>query len=187
MAPLQYSLPMKTMHLPLFAAIVLLSLVAPTVAQADAPAVEKIYVSIDYSDPLHFERMRLAQAGGAELILSTLKASAAEQARFANYPGEVVVLDEKDKAPDGAKGLLLYWSAGNVTATLLQGGKEKYLGVVSRAPLSDHPDYIRMRQEIQKNGLRAEHRDAELIAATKMNLYQALKYLVIAQQKAAKD
>jgi len=181
--------PMKILRLPLFAALAgLLATTAPSLraaAAAGVPSGDRLYVTIAYDDPIGFARFRLAQAGGAELILTTLKDSAAEQARFAGYAGEVVVLDENAKAPEGAPVLLLNWNRDDVTASVTLNGKENYLGVVSRAHLSDHPDYKAMRAEIERNRLRAERRDAELRAATRMQLYQGLKYFVLARQKSA--
>ncbi len=147
---------------------------ADTVA-ATSPAT-KLYVKIDSPDLLNFHDYRLSRVDSSELVLTTLKNSAAAQARFAGYPGEVIVLDENAKAPDGAAVLLLVWDRGVVTATFQQNGREKFLGVVSRTPLSTHPDYSRMRQDIDQ-GLREYRHDAHLRATTQMNLYQALLYL----------
>ncbi len=168
---------MKTSRLPLLAAFAALNLLMSARA-TDAPADSKVYVRIETSDPIHFERLRYAVTNGDELILSTLKATAAEQARFAEYAGEVIVLDEKAKAPDGATVLLLSWDDRSVFANVARGGKDKYLGVVNRLPLSYHPDYNRLRRSIDQAGLSDARRDAALRADVQMELYLALKYLV---------
>lgn len=175
---------MSTIRLPLFASLAALLLAAPLPVLA-APATgadETVYVSIDSPELISFARFRLARENGDELILSTLQSAAAEQAHFSGYPGKVIVLDEQASAPAGAKVLMLTWSDGVVFATLMQNGREQSLGVVSRNQLSEHPDYQAMRREIDRHQLREARRDAELRAATQMNLYQALKYL---QQKQA--
>lgn len=174
---------MRTPRLPLLAAFAALNLlVSVRAAEAPAPAGNPLYVRIETSDPIYFDRLRYAVTNGDELVLSTLKATAAEQARFAGYTGEVVVLDEKARAPDGALVLVLSWDGKSVFANVGQGGKDKYLGVVNRLPLSYHPDYNRMRRSIDQAGLQDARRDATLRAEVQMELYLALKYLVKYQQ-----
>jgi hypothetical protein len=141
-----------------------------------APPLEKVYVQIDSPDLIFFHHYRLSQVDGHDLILNELKNTAAAQARFADYPGELVVLDAEAKAPAGAPVLLLYWNRLTVTASLIRGGKEDYLGVVSRTPYDAHPDYINMQPKLNR-GLPAEQRDEDLRARTQMNLYQALRLL----------
>jgi hypothetical protein len=171
---------MKTLRLPLFAVLASLLITAPfclRAADAPDPTAETLYLGISSPDMIDFEKLRHAKADGTELILSTIKATAAEQAKFAGYVGEVIVLDEGAKAPDGARYLLLSWSRGDSTATFMQGGKEKYLGVVNRTPLREHPNYQSMRTEIDSHQMRDTRQDAELRAAAQMNVYMALKYL----------
>src|SRR6478736_1094040 len=139
-----------------------------------SPATEPLYVRIDSPNLIAFHDYRLAQADGSELILTTLKKTAADQARFAEYPGEVIVLDEDAKVPAGAAVLLLTWVGAEVNATLMRDGKEKSLGAVSRAPLSNHPDYATMRLELDR-GSSDDRRDAQLRAKTQMQLYQSLR------------
>ncbi len=141
-----------------------------------APATETVYVKIDSPDLIAFHHYRLAEVDGTELILSTLKQTADDQARFAKYPGPVSVLDDDAKAPDGAPVLLLTWSGDTVSATLQRGGREKSLGIVSRTALSTHPDFPEMMKYLDK-GLSDQRRDAKLRAKTQMNLYVALLIL----------
>ncbi len=54
------------------------------------------------------------------------------------------------------------------------GKRDKEIGLVSRTPLANHPDYARMRQEMDR-GSREERSDANLRARTEMNLYEALR------------
>lgn len=175
---------MNTPRLTVFAVFAALSLVAAVSPgrggspASPLPARETVYVTIEYFDPIRFDRMRYALMTGEELILSTLKSSAMEQARFAAYTGEVVVLDEKAKAPDGATVLTLTWNGQAVAADVVQKGRSKYLGIVNRLPLSYHPDFTRMRQTIDHAGLPDAHRDAVMRAEVQMDLFMALKYLV---------
>jgi hypothetical protein len=138
-----------------------------------SPATETLYVRIDSPDLIAFHRYRLAEVNGTELILSTLKQVADDQARWAGYPGPVSVLDDDAKAPEGAPVLLLTWEGDTVTATLIRGGREKSLGVVSRTKMSNHPDYPELRKDLDR-GLSEERRDAHLRARTTMDLYAAL-------------
>ena len=72
--------------------------------------------------------------------------------------------------------LRLTWTEDAVTAELLvrTGTKPVYLGVVSRSPLSEHPDYKAMRQEIDQSGSSDRQHDAALRAQTRLQLYLAL-------------
>ena len=150
-----------------------------------SPAGEKLYLALDYDDPIAFDRARYAFTTGDELILATLKSAAAEQARVAGYAGEIVVLGEKAKAPAGAAVLTLNWATRDVTADFSDGGHHKYLGVVSNRPLSYHPDHHRLQLAIDTAGLRDARRDAAVRVGVEMNLYVALHYLVDYQQSAA--
>lgn len=171
---------MKSVRLRLTAAVAaLFSLMVPSLVAADTPiaataAANALHVKIDSPDLIAFRHYRLAKADGSELILSTLKKTAADQARFAGYAGEVVVLDDGAEAPAGADVLLLEWNDDSVHASLLRGGKKKFLSTVSRAPLSGHPNYAAMRADLDR-GSRDERRDADLRARTQMNLYEALR------------
>lgn len=148
--------------------------VAASEPLADAPD-GTLYVTIDTLEPMEFKHYRRARADGRELILSTLKMTADAQARFAGYPGGVVVLDEDAEPPAGAPSLRLTWGEEAVTAELITDGKPRYLGVVNRNPLSEHPDFNRMRREIDRSGSSDRKRDAIVRAETQMNLYRALK------------
>ena len=152
---------------------VLLLPLAAASALTVAPATETLYVRIDSPDLIAFHHYRLAEVNGTELILSTLKQTADDQARFAGYTGPVCVLDDNAKAPEGAPVLLLTWENERVTATLMRGGREKSLGVVSRVSMATHPDYPELRKDLDK-GLSDQRRDAWLRARTQMNLYAAL-------------
>jgi hypothetical protein len=178
---------MKSFRLPLLAGVVaLFGLFTLRLAAAEAPtlspATETLYVKVDSPDLIEFRHYRLAVVDGSELILSTLKKTAADQARFAQYAGKVEALDDDAKAPEGAAVLVLLWDGGAVSATLQRGSQKKQLGAVSRAPLSSHPDYTQMRAELDR-GSRDERRDADLRARTQMNLYEALSQVQRYQAK----
>ena len=170
---------MKSFRLPLLAGVIaLFGLFSLRLAAAEAltitPATETLYVKVDSPDLIEFRHYRLAVVDGSELILSTLKKTATDQARFANYAGKVEVLDDDAKVPEGAAVLVLMWDGGAVSATLRRDSQKKQLGAVSRAPLSGHPDYTQMRAELDR-GSRDERRDADLRAKTQMDLYEALR------------
>ena len=150
---------------------------AETSPSASATAVAPLYVTIDALEPIEFSHMRRALADGSELILAILKQCAAEEARFAQYPGEVWVLAEKEAPPAGAAVLRLTWTGHAVVGDWFPqpGSKPVNLGVVSSTPLMHHPDFDRMYAEISRHGLSTERRDAELRALTRMNLYLALQ------------
>lgn len=150
---------------------------APSSASPATSSVPVIYVTIDALEPLEFRHYRRALGDGSELILTTLKQSAAEQARLAHCAGEVVVLDEKAAPPAKSPVLRLTWTADAVAAELLpaDGGKAINLGIVSGLPLTQHPDYDRMHAEVSRQGLKDHRRDALLRAQTQMNLYLALQ------------
>lgn len=157
-------------------AITILALTPWMQAQSDPAAPAPLHVVISAHDPITFRQLRHGLADGKELILSTLKLNADQEARFAEFPGDVVVSDEKTEPPTDAPVLRLTWTEDAVTADLLvhSGAKPVYLGVVSRSPLSEHPDYKAMRQEIDQSGSRDRQRDAELRARTRLQLYLAL-------------
>ena len=178
---------MKSFRLPLLAGVVaLFGLFALRSVAAEAPvispATETLYVKVDSPDLIEFRHYRLAVVDGSELILSTLKKTAADQARFAKYTGKVEVLDDDAKAPEGAAVLVLMWDGGAVSASLQRRSQKKGLGAVSRAPLSSHPDYTQMRAELDR-GSRDDRRDADLRAKTQMYLYEALRVVQRYQAK----
>lgn len=152
--------------------VVPLSLVAAAVSLA--PATETLYVKVDSPDLIAFHHYRLAEVDGAELILSTLQKSVADQARFAGYPGKVEVLGDDAKVPAGAAVVVLTWDGGVVSATLRRDDKKKELGAVSRTPLSSHPDYEQIRATLDR-GNREERRDADLRVKTQLYLFEALR------------
>jgi hypothetical protein len=170
---------MKIPRQPLLAAFAALTLPFITCAtKAESPSSDTVYVTIENFDPIRFDRMRYSLMTGDELILATLKGSAAEQAHFAGYPGTVIVLDENAKPPAGATVLTLTWNGNAVAADVNQAGKGKYLGIVNRLPLSYHPDFKRLQQSIDTAGVPDARRDAALRAEVQMNLFLALQYLV---------
>lgn len=150
---------------------------APSSASPATSSVPVLYVTIDVLEPLDFRHYRRALGDGSELILTTLRQSAAEQARLAHCAGEVVVLDEKAAPPAKSPVLRLTWTVEAVAAELIpaDGGKAINLGIVSGLPLTQHPDYDRMHAEISRQGLKDHRRDALLRAQTQMNLYLALQ------------
>lgn len=170
---------MKSFRLPLFARVVaLFGLFSLRLVAAEpltiAPATETLYVKIDSPNLIAFHDYRRSEVDGGELILATLKKTAADQVRFSKYPGKVEVLDDDAKAPEGAAILLLTWNGKKVSATLLRGKREKSLGLVSAAPLAGHPDYSQMRQELDR-GTSDERSDAHLRTSTQMSLYESLR------------
>jgi hypothetical protein len=178
---------MKSFSLPLFAGIVaLFGSFIPRLAAAEpltiSPATETLYVKVDSPYQETFHDYRLSKVDGSELILTTLKKTANEQVHFANYPGKVEVLDDDAKVPEGAALLLLTWTGRPVSATLLRGKHEKSLGLVSAAPLTGHPNYLEMRQEMDR-GTSDERKDAEMRMRVKMDLYEALRIVQRYQAK----
>jgi len=169
---------MKSFRSLLFAGVVALLSVLPlrlvAAAVTLAPATETLYVKVDSPDLIAFHHYRLAEVDGSELILSTLQKSAADQARFAGYPGKVEVLADDAKVPAGAAVIVLTWNGASVSATLRRDDQKKELSVVSRTPLSSHPDYDQMRATLDR-GNREERRDADLRARTQVNLFEALR------------
>lgn len=148
---------------------------------------EKLYVAIEYFDPAAFDRLRYSALTGDEVILSTLKATAATQAQAAGYNGEVAVLDDGAKAPEGAPVLRLTWGiAAGVTVDLLEGGKSTYLGIAGRLPLTAHPDHDSMQRRLDKALMPASHQDEALRVRTEMELFTALQYVVEYRQKSSK-
>ncbi len=145
-------------------------------AETEAVA-SPLHVEIRAQDPISFHQFRHGLADGEELILSTLRMNADQQAQFARYPGDVVVLGENETAPADAPVLRLTWAeGGDVTADLLMppDRKAKFLGVLSRSPLSEHPDYKEMRRKIDQSGSSDRKRDATVRAQVQLELYLAL-------------
>ncbi len=143
-----------------------------------------VYVAIEYTSPIRFDRLRYSLMTGDELVLATLKNSATEQARVAGYDGDVIVLDEDAKAPEGAAVMTLTWFDDAVTAVISANGASKYLGVVNRAPLSEHPDYATLQRSI-KWAPAELHRDTHLEARLKVDLWKAFALLVRYQKNMA--
>ena len=171
---------MKSLRLPLFLALSALLLAPVLRASAVAPASDgKLYVVIETFDPIKFEDLRHSRGSSGELVLSTLKETAAASAKFAGLNDEVVVLDEEVKAPKGAAVLRLTWTNGrSVTADLTENGKNHSLGVVSRMDTLLHPDRMRLMRTLQSAGTQQDYRDATIRTETEMNLYFGLKMTV---------
>jgi len=184
---------MKTSCFTRFAGFVALLLAGPLVGAADdAPApvtsADKLYVTIDYTDPVQFERMRYSRLTQQELIVSTLKNTAATQAAAAGYAGEVTVLDENSKAPEGATVMSLTWgTSSGVTVDLTQGGRKKFLGVARGTALAFHPDHDRMQRRLDRALMPDAHRDEALRVATELELYYALRNVVKHQQSQKRE
>lgn len=157
------------------AALLSLGSVARSASAADTPPLH-LYVTIDATRPGDFERMRYAQSDGRELILSTLKELAPVTAKATGFNGDIIVLDENAQPPTGARVLRLSWS-DSVSAEYFDGKKPKakYLGVVSNTPLSEHPYRAAFEKEIVSSSGDLARRDAQLRAATAMNLYMGVK------------
>jgi len=176
---------MKQIRYSFIAGLLVLLLPAGTGWAAGTAPGEKLYVAIDYFNPIQFELMRYSWLSGEEIILNTLKATAAAQARAAGYTGELAVLEENAQAPEGAAVLRLTWvKGGNVTADLTQNGRNQYLGVVNRTPIAFHPDHDQMQRRLNHALLAEEHRDMVLRVATEMDLFVALRYVVKYESKA---
>lgn len=157
----------------------LVLLFAPALrANAATPASGgRLYVTIETFDPIKFNDYRHGRKQPGDLILGTLKGTAADSARLAGMDDEVVVLDEDAKAPEGAPVLRLTWTDGRrtVTADLTENGKNHYLGVVSRKPMLDHPEHQRLLRTVTSALLPEDRNDATVQVQTEMNLYFALK------------
>jgi len=180
-------IPMKSFRLPLLAGVIaLFGLFSLRLVAAEpltiAPATETLYVKADSPDLIAFHDYRRSKVDGSELILATLKKTAADQARFANYAGKVEVLDDEAKVPEGAAVLILTWNGEKVSATLQRGKREKSLGLVSAAPLAGHPDYPEMRKQLDR-GSPEERSDAHLRTRTQMSLYESLRLVQRYQAK----
>jgi hypothetical protein len=146
------------------------------VSSVDDATPPPLQVVVQAHDPIKFRQYRHGLADGKELILSTLKLAADQQAQFAGYPGDVVVLDEETEPAADAPVLRLIWTEDEAVAAELvtPGTKPRYLGIVSRSPLSEHPDYRAMEQEIDRSGSSDRKRDASVRAHTRLHLYLAL-------------
>ena len=169
-----------------FFATVLRAADASASSVAPAASAGKLYVAIDTFDPIRFNDLRQARREAGELVLSTLKETAAASARFAGFTDEVIVLDEGAKAPAGARVLRLTWTQGSdVTADLTEHGKNYYLGVVSRKDVLMHPDHQRMLRAMTMNAHPDAAYDAQVRTKTEMNLYFALKQVAVRDARAA--
>jgi hypothetical protein len=172
---------MKVLHLPLLLALSAL-LLAPALSASTAnPATGgKLYVTIETFDPIKFNDYRHGLKQSGDLVLSTLKETAAASAKLAGLNDEVVVLDDDVKAPAGAPVLSLTWTDGRktVTADLTENGKNHFLGVVSRKDMLLHPEHLRLTRTLTSAALPEAHRDAVVRTETEMNLYFALKLTV---------
>ena len=146
-------------------------------------AAEPLYIAVETFHPIQFRELQTAADRGGELVFSTIRATAAHSAQLVGYPGEVRTLDEGAKAPAGAVVLRLTWkNARDVTADITRQGREKFLGLVSVAPLLDHPEHQRLTAAVSAALLPDARRDALVRAETEKNLYLALKYAVREKQ-----
>jgi hypothetical protein len=179
------------MKIPRFLLLLVLSvlLFAPALrAGAATPASGgKLYVTIETFDPIKFNDYRHGLKQSGDLVLSTLKETAAASAKLAGLNDEVVVLDDDVKAPAGAPVLCLTWTDGRrtVTADLTENGKNHYLGVVSRKDMLLHPEHQRLMRMLTSAALPEAYRDAVVRTETEMNLYFALKLTVDHRARAA--
>jgi hypothetical protein len=168
---------MKTPRLPLLLVVSAL-LLAPVLRAAETAASgEKLYVTIETFEPIEFNELRQSHVKKGEIVLNTLKDTAAASAQLAGLSADVVVLDDEAKAPAGAPVLRLTWTDGrrSVTADLTENGKNHYLGVVSRESLLSHPDHMRLQREVDFAFPSHVRRDAVVRTETEANLYFALK------------
>jgi len=172
---------MQTLRLALLLVLVAMHLAPVLCARAATPAFGgKLYVTIETFAPIKFQELRYSRTKSGEMILSTLKETAAISAKFAGLNDEVVVLDDDVNAPEGAPVLRLTWinGRGTVTADLTENGKNHYLGVVSRKDMLLHPDHPRLTRMLTSAGVPDAYRDAVVRTETEMNLYFALKLTV---------
>lgn len=142
---------------------------------ADSP---KLYVVVETFEPIAFENLRQGRKESGDLVLGTLRNTATASAEFAQLPDQVVILNEKENAPENAPVLRLTWTdgRGTVAAELIENGKKYNLGIVSREPLLSHPDYNRLKRQLDMAAMQADARhDAVVRTETEMNLYAALK------------
>jgi len=169
---------MKTARVSLFLASLVVLLTPALRAASDVPVLNnKLYVTVDTFEPIKFNDMRHALAQEADLVLDTLKETAAASAKLAGISDEVVVLDYDEKAPKGASVLCLTWTDGRVTVTadLTENGKSYYLGVVSNESILTHPDRLRLQRAVNLAPRREDVYDATVRTTTEANLYFALK------------
>ncbi len=159
-------------------AVALAAVAIPQLRAASSAAAtgDKLYVTIDYDDPIAFERFRYGFNDGKDLILGTLRAKAAEMAQAAHWATQVVVLDEKTQPPEGAPVLRLTWSHDAVLAEYLpnKDAKAYYLGVVNRTSLAFHPTPAAVITRINSAPNSLARRDERIRADTELNLYLAL-------------
>ena len=151
------------------------SVVSANNKTADSP---KLFVVVETFEPIAFENLRQGRKESGDLVLGTLRGTATASAELAQLPDEIVVLDEKENAPENAPVLRLTWTdgRGTVAAELIENGKKYNLGIVSREPLLSHPDYNRLKRQLDIAAMQADARhDASVRTATEMNLYVALK------------
>ena len=76
-----------------------LGALVPALRARDAAVPAPLHVVIRAHDPISFHELRHGLADGKELILSTLRFSADQEARFARYPGDVVWPRKKASRP----------------------------------------------------------------------------------------
>lgn len=172
-------------------ALLFVLLLTPGLRAGVAPAAPagKLYVAIDTFEPIKFNTYRYGRAQPGDLVLSTLKATAAASAKLAELSDEIVVLDEGASAPAGARVLRLTWTDGRntVTADLTENGHNHYLGVVSRKEIPDHPEHQRLLRTVMSAVTADAQNDATVQVRTEMNLYFALKLAAAYHAGAAKS
>ncbi len=148
--------------------------VTPAVGAGRPQAPSALCVVIENIDDYNFEMSRYSRENGQEIILTTMRAHAADLARSAGWQGPVTVqLRGQAAVPAGARVLRLVWDRGE--ALWSQDGRTLFLGKTNRTPLAFHPDYPRVSRPIQEAGFSQNARmDALLRAHAEMELYVAI-------------
>jgi len=154
-------------------------------AGATSPS-DRLYVTVETSNEVAFDRYRWSTETGADLVIPTLKAKAVPEARAAGFTGEIVVLDENTPAPPDARVLRLTWSpAGHrhdmtiqVEYLLNAKAHAKFLGVVSRQNLRNSREYEEFADKLMLPKFVPDKRDAIEAAKIAYGLYFGLESIV---------
>lgn len=160
---------------------------ATPAAPAEPAPAPKLYVTIATFEPIRFQDYRLARKQRGDLVLPTLRQTAASCAKLAGLPNEIVVLDEDAPPPPNAAVLRLTWTDGSstVTADLTEQGKNHYLGVASRYSMFDFPEHKRLTRALTAAALPDDRNDVSVATEAELNLYFSLKLVANFRARAA--
>lgn len=174
-----------------FGIFAVIALLTQTRADDSAPAgstspSDRLYVTVETSNEVAFDRYRWSTETGADLVIPTLKAKAAPMAKAAGFIGEIVVLDENVPAPPDARVLRLTWSpAGHRHDMTIQieylfnsKAHPKFLGVVSNQNLRYSPEYEEFADKLMVPKFVPDRRDTIEAAKIAYSLYFGLERIV---------